>query len=98
MKSVYELGLLLLGEHCQPCFLVLMDKQPEIMSNLATSLGQLNEKHPPVGGMRRSPHVSPPLKRVEQTRDRSPADDEALRDFVRRQRLAEIRQDSQDQT
>jgi hypothetical protein len=49
MKSVNELGLLLLGEHCQPCFLILMHKQTEIMSNLVASVGQFDEKHPPVG-------------------------------------------------
>ena len=48
MKSVDELDLLLLVEHRQPSFLILMDKQTEIMSNLAASVGQFDEKHPPV--------------------------------------------------
>ena len=48
MKSIYKLGLLLLGERCQPCFLILMDKQTEIMSNLASSVSQFDEEHPSV--------------------------------------------------
>ena len=39
MKSVNELDLLLLGEHRQPCFLMLMHKQTELMSNLAARVG-----------------------------------------------------------
>ena len=94
MKSVDELDLLLLGKRSQPCFFLPMHKQPELLSNLAAGVGQFDEKHPPVSCVRQSPHVSSPLKRVDQTRDRGPADDEPLRDLVRRQRRSNIRQDS----
>lgn len=49
MKSVDELVLLVLVEGRQPLFLMLMHKQPKLMGNLAAGIGQLDQKHPPVG-------------------------------------------------
>src|SRR5512138_1176536 len=62
MKNIDELGLLLLGEHCHPCFLMLMDEQPEILRHLTTRVGQFDQQHPPVTGVRYSAYVSATLQ------------------------------------
>lgn len=62
MKGVDQLVLLFLGQGRHPLLLMPMNNQPKLVGDLPADIGELDEKHPPVGWVRPSPNISPPFQ------------------------------------
>ena len=97
VKQFNHLALFLLAQGPQPHLFMLMNDRAKVPGDLPSRIGQLDQKHPPVGTMRGSLHVTAPFKRVKQARHAGPADDKALSYFVGRQGRIGIRQGTQNQ-